>query len=644
MSGNIVTDPDHLREVVARICQTPQVIFDVETRPGPGVKIDEPIGTTAYNDAIKFYSLNPRQNEVYWLSLATLGICVAIPMGHPNGEQIGWQPAPLRPGTKSTKRKVPLFGPPPPQMLPAEVFDICRPLFFDPDIRKVNHNVKFDLLTIAKYYGAVPLPPYADTVVQSHIINENRPLDLGSLIVQEFGFKYEKLGKNLQEQSFTRAGTYSWLDSKYDWLLYRKNLARIPAEEMEEYWPFECDVTEVLTEVEWVGAPVRGDEVGDLDIFLRQEMERVEGGLYAEAGREFSLSKPADKGWFIYDHCGHEPTMFTAKRGDPSLAAVALEQFTHDPRVNQLMEWEKLAKLHSTYVLNYQKYVYKGRIHANYKQAGTVTGRFACGEPNLQNVPKPDTEVGRRIRGLFWAGSDEECLVVGDYSQIELRVLAYFSGDPTMCAAFEAGEDIHQASANTLGCDRSIAKNINFAIPFGAGYRKVAMMGGGTFTIRTAKKFYNKHKEDFPTVWEFIAKTRRDCRRNKPHQVRTILGRKRRLPQIVMINSHDERLQGLGAKAERQAVNTRIQGSAADLIKMAMIRLHDMLDDDMHIIMQIHDELVVTTPRAKAERCVAIMKEAMEGEAMQILKNKDGSIRVPVTANIKTVDRWSEAK
>lgn len=642
--ANVVTEPDHLRWAVEKIRRTPQVVFDCETRPGMGVRIEEPPGTTAYNEAIKFYSLNPRMNETYWLSLASLGICVAIPMGHPNGEQIGWQPAPLRPGTKSTKRLVPKFAPPPPQMQPAQVFDICKPLFFDSDIIKVNHNVKFDLLTIAKYYGELPHPPYADTVVQCALLDENRPLDLGTVVNEVFGYKYDKLGKNLQSEPFGRAASYSWTDAKYDWLLYRHNIPLLEAEDLSEYWAFECDVTEVLTAMEWHGAPVRDDEVGDLDVFLRGEMDRTQSELWSEAGREFELTKPTEKGWFIFEHCGHEPWLFTPKRKEPSLAKEHLESFTSDARVNLLMEYERLAKWHSTYVLNFEKYSYKGRIHANFKQAGTVTGRFSCGEPNLQNVPKPDTEVGKKLRGLFWGGRKDYCLVVGDYSQIELRVLAYYSNDPTMVQAFVDGEDIHQASANTLGCDRGIAKNINFAIPFGAGYKKVAAMGGGTFSLRTAKRFYNKHKEDFPTVWEFINNTRRRCRREKPHEVHTLLGRKRRLPQIVWVNSSEERLQALGAKAERQAVNTRIQGSAADLIKMAMVRVHDMLDDDQHLILQIHDELVVVTPREKADDCLAIMREAMEGAEMQILTNPDGSIRVPVTANIKIVDRWSEAK
>jgi len=356
------------------------------------------------------------------------------------------------------------------------------------------------------------------------------------------------------------------------------------------------------------------------------------------------LNKPVDKVWFIFEHCGHKPFMLTPKKREISTAEDHLRAFSGDGRVARLMEFDDDSKLHSTYVRNYKKFSYKGRIHTSYKQHGTVTGRFASGEPNLQNVPKPETEVGKRIRGLFWAGSDEECLVVGDYSQIELRFLAYFSGDPTMCKAFADNEDIHQASADTLGTDRGIAKNINFAIPFGAGARKVWAMGGGAFPLKTAEKFYALHKERFPRVWAFIKKTRDDCRRERPHEVYTILGRKRRLPKIVLVRHTDEVKRAIGAKAERQAVNTRIQGSAADLIKMAMVRTHDMLDADMHLILQIHDELVVTTPRHKVDRCIEIMRVAMEGPEMQILTNKDGSIRVPVTANIKAVDRWSEAK
>lgn len=645
--GSIVLDPDHLRRAVEEIgnravdLAEPAFVFDLETRPGPSVwnsvNWDD-------KDDVKFHNLNWRTNEMYWMSMATRGIAVAIPMGHPNGEQIGWKPAPLRPGTKSTKRVVPEFGPAPEQMMPGDVIDIVKPLFFNTDIRRENHNVPFDILTIAKYFGEPPPPPYADTMVMKHLLWEEPPHGLDFCVPREFKYRYDKIGKNLLAHPFSAAGSYSYMDAKYAWLLRQHYLPQLVEEKLDEYFRFMCDVTEVLIAMQWVGAPVRGDEVDDLDALLRNEMDAIKAELWAECGRQFEISRPSEKVWFVFEHCGHKPFMLTPKKQEISTAEEHLRAFEGDRRVKRLMEHDDLAKLHSTYVLNYKKFEHNGRIHTSYRQTGTVTGRFSSGEPNLQNVPKPETEVGKAIRGLFWAGKDDECLVVGDYSQIELRMLAYFSGDPTMCAAFESGEDIHQASADTLGTIRSIAKNINFAIPYGAGAQKVHAMGGGAFNLATAQKFYNLHKERFPRVWAFINKTRADCRKAKPHVVHTILGRKRRLPKIVLVRHTNPVLKGQGAKAERQATNTVIQGSAADLIMMAMVRLHDMLDPDMHIILQVHDELVVTTPRHKADRCIEIMREAMEGPEMQILKNRDGSIRVPVTANIKAVDRWSEAK
>lgn len=1207
-NNNLVQSVEHLARVVEEIGnraasqEEPAFVFDLETRPGPTV-----VGVVDWNDKadVKFHATNPRTNEVFWMSLATTGVAWAIPMGHPHGEPVGSAPAPLRAGARTTRRTVPVFGPAPEQMSPREVIEVVRPLFMDSTIRKVNHNVKFDLLTIAKYLGKLPAAPYGDTMVQKSLLAEEPPHDLGACIRQEFGFRYDKIGGSLSAHSFREAAMYSYLDAKGTWLLWTRYLRRLREEGLEEYFWFESDVTEVLTHMEYVGAPVRDDEVDALDKFLRDEMEQIKAELWSEAGRPFELTRPRDKVWFIFEHCGHTPFMVTPKKKEISTAESHLRAFEGDSRVKRLMAFDDVKKLHSTYVENYKKFVHNGRIHTSYKQHGTRTGRFSSGEPNLQNVPKPDTEVGKRIRGLFWGGTADRCLVVGDYclvpgtrvlgtdwvwrpveefregdtvvgfpeqigrgnghsghtyqpaevvsirhlirptyrvkttagmveasaehrwvakradglcrewvetrhlqpgawisyfsdpweyedsyesgyvagfldgegwisdnglgfgqmpgpvldrvvsilrsrgfdvrrcsvgptgvekwrcygaattaqvlgwcrpqrllakeqwvgrrtwnqsvapvqvvsveyigerevvalgtstktfiaegmlshnSQIELRILAYFSGDPTMCRAFMEDVDIHQASADTLGTDRSIAKNINFAIPFGAGANKVHMMGGGKFSLRTAEKFYALHKERFPRVWAFIRQTRSECQR-RPHVVYTLLGRKRRLPKISLSRSSDPNLRALGAAAERQAVNcfaedveamtqrgwvrgmdlrtddvfltknaetdrlewrravhiwkypeytgpmvrvsngrgfdvlttpehrwlvtskksglpvvktseelarmsprqsdfavhlsgdfqqpwsqydvdfaallgwvltdgyygstfigitqtkergrkeiealldrmglayncyepgkgrsaqykihgqitqhikrlcpnktltydvvngmgdasrealfesmmagdgyadlrsggrgfaagseeradvfqylcvllgktsrkyfqryprpaangsagcwqvrvqarktaqtphcewideytgpvwcvtvpnsfavfrsngmtlvsgnTRIQGSAADLIKKAMVRLFDTLDPGMDMILQVHDELVVTTPRDQAERCAALMKEAMEGDEMQILTNRDGTIRVPVRANIKIVDRWSEAK
>lgn len=252
-----------------------------------------------------------------------------------------------------------------------------------------------------------------------------------------------------------------------------------------------------------------------------------------------------------------------------------------------------------------------------------------CGEPNLQNVPRADTEVGKKIRALFWSGHPDECLVVGDYSQIELRVLAHYSKEPVYMKAFETGEDIHQATATGLGIERTIGKNLNFAIPFGAGPTKIAAMAKIKESV--ARKHYEAHKKTYPKIWAWIAMTKRAARQQRPPHVQMLLGRKRRVPGVFAADDD------VRSRAERQAVNAKIQGSAADLIQMAMVRINDMLDPDMHLLLQVHDELVVSTPRIKVEKCMAIMREAMEGEEMQIL-------RVPITANIDFADTWADAK
>lgn len=643
--GSVILEPEDLQDVVDHFRTQDSFVFDVETIPGAGVTISPDLSESEHNAERKFYSLDHRRNEVFWISLSTVGECVAIPMGHRNGEQLpgkaGWKPAPMKPGQKKTTRVVPVFDPPPKQMVPGQVFDILKPLFFDERIRKINQNVKFDLLTVAKYLGDIPCGPYLDTMVLQHVLDENRySYKLGDLVKDNLGYTYDKVGDRVPFLSFSAAAQYSYLDAKETWLLKRKLLRDLYAtgdQRLIDYFWFECEVTEVLARMEYNEAPVLTEEVAVLDKYLTGELTRIETSLYQEAGKVFGLTNPADKGWFIYEHCGHEPFAYTPKKKQPSLKAEHLASYTFDSRVQELMDYDSFSKQRSTFVLNYDKYEFNGRIHSTFHQARTVTGRFSSGEPNLQNVPKPITPVGKRIRSLFWSGSESTILVVGDYSQVELRILAHYSNDPTMIAAFQAGEDIHQASADALGCSRDIAKNINFAIPFGAGPGKVAAMGGGKFSVTMAKKFFQLHKERFPQVWAWIEKTKQDCKRNPSHEVRTINGRIRRLPQIRFMDSFRDDLKQMGARASRQAVNTKIQGSAADLIKMAMIRLHDTLDEDMQLILQVHDELIVIAPRDKADRAIALMRQAMEGDVMQCL-------RVPLTANIAAVERWADAK
>lgn len=262
-----------------------------------------------------------------------------------------------------------------------------------------------------------------------------------------------------------------------------------------------------------------------------------------------------------------------------------------------------------------------------------------CREPNLQNIPRPDSELGLKIRGLFIAPSEDHRLIVADYGQIEMAFLAHFAGKGALFEGLMNGVDPHTATAaavfkvepvDVTKPMRQLAKAINFAVVYGAGPDKVASMAD--VKLAEAKKFLVTHERTFPEIYSFKKKVIATCKKRRPAHIKTLLGRKRRLPTIFA-NSYSER-----GKAERQAVNSLIQGSAADLIKLAMVRLNGSLHEDMRLILSVHDELVTICPKDKTEIGEQLVREAMLGEGIQKL------VRVPLTLDVKTVDRWSAAK
>lgn len=261
-----------------------------------------------------------------------------------------------------------------------------------------------------------------------------------------------------------------------------------------------------------------------------------------------------------------------------------------------------------------------------------------CSEPNLQNIPRPDTALGKQLRSLFIAPPKHQ-LVVADYKQIEYVIMAHFSGDPVLMRFFEQGLDFHLAvAAMILGIpqeqvtkpQRTIAKNTNFAVAYGAGINKVAAMSG--ITVREAEHFSNAHKRMLPALYTFNKQVVRTCRKRNPPHVKTLLGRKRRLPAIRW--SNDE----LRMYAERQAVNSVIQGSASDLNKIAAVRLFEMLPPNWQTLLTVHDEFVIAVPDAEVDDAIPVVREAMIGAGVQEL------IRVPLGVDIQAVARWSDAK
>lgn len=619
-----VRTTSELDEVVAAYLEADGFAFDVEA-----------VGTGGGT------GLNPQTNRVTWISLATDGRADVIPMGHPVGELLApaykrkeaWLDASADGAVKKKWRTVTepaVFTPKPDQLRPSQVFAALEPLMFSEDHTIVGHNLKFDLASVAKYYdGRVPVGPYADTMMMSHLTDENRTSKgLKQLSKKLFDFEYENtnIAKDLNNQSFSKVATYALCDARATWMLYRYFQYDIQQEVVEEVFDLEMRLVPVLVDME-----LRGTQVDPLKIeMLSEEFSRIlrekEKELFKIAGKVFNPQGTVDKRWFVYEKCGHTPFAFTDKGNQPSTRSEVLRSFAaRDPRIDALMEHTRISKLMSSFTgfLNEETgemegglvpTLIGGRAYPTYKPDGTVTGRFSCSDPNVQQIPSR-SEEGAQIREAFVAEAGR-LLVVADYSQVEYRILAHFCKDPTLLNAFENGWDPHAAvAAMVLGKsiedvtkeERSSFKNFNFAQIYGAGVKKLAGMARMTET--DTKRFLRVYEDRFPNIIAWKEYVVRKARERKPPYVRTVTGRKRRLPQLHW--SDDAARYG----AERQAVNSVVQGSAADAMKLAMVKVHSEIaarELDWKMQMTVHDELMLSVPEEDAEAATAFLKKCME--------------------------------
>lgn len=658
---NIITTTDALTEMVSHYLTQDAFAFDVETvGPNRGVT---PL------------------NEVLWITFATHGRCDVIPMGHPNGEFIeevfpltgqgekrAQQGLVLRPSdySRDKKKSTKVFGSPPEQLYPGEVFKALEPLLFSKSILTIGHNLVFDLTSVAKYYkGRIPEPPYFDTMVTSFVVdnrNKNK-CGLDDCLKREFNYEMVKgVGKEVEKHSFDEVAKYAYLDAKYTFLLWKALLPKVEAANLQKVVALEMDVLRVLCDMKLTGAQIDVDELGRLKSTLEQDLEKTKADIWKSAGREFNINSNTEKQWILYSPKdsggrGLKPKLLTTKGiekdklgqelllTDYSTSAEALEPYRDkDPFVTALLQYSDINKLLTTYVTPYlggevvrtvagksrteykDSLLIKGRIHADFIQHGAETGRFSSRNPNLQNVPSPHTAHGKAIRNLFVAPEDHS-LVVADYSQIEPRVIASFSNDPIMVNNYLEGSDIYTTVGETVGVDRKAGKVLVLSMAYGVGPDKIARSIGCSITA--AKELLNRFGESFPAVASYKSKVLGVARRGRPPYVTTITGRRRYLPEML------SKEPGLRAAAERQAFNTKIQGSAADIIKIAMVRAHSMIPKEARIILTVHDELVVTTPDHLVNETVSNLREAMEG--IQVLQ-------VPLVADITTVKRWGDAK
>ena len=657
---NIITTQKQLDELVSAYSAVDAFCFDVET--------------------VGDHRGDPRQNIVTWIALATYDRVDVIPMNHPNGEYIRTD-YPLLPSSavrvskgmelrdsdysKDERKATRIFGPAPEQLTAGEVFKSLKSLLLSNKV-KVGHNLKFDLQSVTKYVGQLPTPNYFCTLNAAFILNNQNRNDLGldDCLKREFGYEMVKgVGKAVETHSFDEVATYAALDAEWTWKLYLKYATDLDTDGLKGIFNLEMDVLEVICRMELRGADIDVTELEKLKASLDIQLETTKATIYRLAGKAFNINSVPEKQKLLFSSKkdggrGLKPKVLTPagqKRldeGKPSSVAdfsvsePALQGLAgKDPLVDALIEYSDLNKLLTTYVIPYlggditrtlagkskitakKSLMLKGRIHTDFVQYGAETGRFSSRNPNLQNVPAPHTANGKAIRNLFVA-PEGYSLVVADYSQIEPRVIASFSQDRIMCGAYMNGEDIYTTIGDTMGVDRKAGKVLVLSLAYGVGPDKISSSIG--CSLAEARDLLDEFTAKFPAVARYKRQVVSESRRQAPIPfASTLLKRRRYLPDLRS-NEVWKR-----SRAERQAFNTVIQGSAADVIKLAMIRANKMIPSEANLILTVHDELVTVTPTEMAEETVAQIRLAMEGiQALQ----------VPLLADITTVKRWGEAK
>ena len=657
--SNFVTTPDRLAETVDYFLNHHEQLlsFDLET--------------SGENRGVPFC------NSASWLGLAARGRTAVIPFGHPIGTKVIGETREPRVqqdhkngGTITKMFRVPVYEPPPPQLSRAEVFEAVRPLFFS-GLTLIGSGLQFDLATIAKYFdGEIPTGPYCDSIVLRWLIDENRKRYGLKYITQDiYGFKYddEDVGKCVERHPFGKVGHYLHCDVLYPLAEYRKLRPLIAQQGLEKVYKLEMDLLPVLARMRLTGVKVDVARLEEMRSDLGPKVEQVEGRIYAAAGQKFNINAwqqkqrilfgPKDKGgqglkpWRLTqaarDRKRANPR-YVPKDTDWSTDAEALETFVGNPVVDALMDYQEWYKLLHTYVLGYlgdpaEKdkpcRIFDSKIFADFVQYGTKTGRFSCREPNLQNVGRPDTELGKLIRGAFIAEPGRK-LIVADYNQIELVVLAHYLNQGKLFEGFGLGIDPHQMTAAMVLGKRPedvtkderqrYGKSINFAVVYGAGDAKVAAMIG--CDVKQARAFLNKHEREFPEIYGFRDYILDECRAARPPHITTLFGRRRRVPGIL---SKDR---GMRMYSERQAFNSLIQGGSADIIKFSMIRLHTTMPDWMKLHLTVHDELVCSAPVDRCEEGQKILLDAMIGPGIGDM------LGVPLKSDCAIVERWSDAK
>ncbi len=529
--------------------------------------------------------------------------------------------------------------------------DRFEPMFADERITWIGHNLKYDLL-VMKWYGTSLKGHVMDTMLMHYVAEPEGKRNMDILSEQYIGYKpisiTELIGKKGKGQGTMRdvpvedACTYACEDADITLQLYHTFSPMVMEKKVDRVLTqAELPLVKVLTDMEFEGVRIDEAFLKEYSKVLEQDAAVAEKRVYEAAGVKFNLASPKQLGEVLFEKLKLDPAAKKTKTGQYQTGEDVLQKLAVKGHaiVEDILTFRELTKLRNTYVDTLPTLVNPktGRVHTSYAQAVAVTGRLSSNNPNLQNIPVR-TERGREIRKAFIPRDADHILMSADYSQIELRIVAAISGDPNMCEAFRKGKDIHTATAakvynvpeeEVTREMRYKAKSVNFGIIYGQGAFGLADNLGISRT--EAKTIIDNYKKEFSGITSYMDDTVKFAQ--KHGYVETILGRKRWLPDI---NSSNFTVRGF---AERNAINTPIQGSAADMIKLAMIKVHDAIKKSglkSKMILQVHDELVFDALISEKDALKAIILEGMQ-TALELPNN------VPVMAEAGEGVNWLEA-
>lgn len=601
---HLITTEKELDTLAKKLKQTKSFAFDTETD-----------------------SLNEINANLVGMSFSfTKGEAYYIPVGHKEGTQLNKE----------------------------RVLRSLRPVLEDKGIGKVGHNIKYDYIVLKKY-GVTISPVTFDTMVGAYLINPvARALKLDELAFAELGLEMVKIseliGSGKDEITFDavdieKAKIYACEDADVTWRLYEHLAADLKKSDLLELMAdIEAPLIPILGEMELAGISVDTKKLAKISADFAKRIKALETDIYKKAGTKFNIASPAQLGEVLFtklkldEKIEDKRELKKLKSGGYSTSASELEKLRGvHPIIDMISEFRELSKLKNTYVdvlptlVNAQT----GRVHTSFNQAITQTGRLSSSDPNLQNIPIR-TEEGKKIREAFVSDKDN-VLLSADYSQIELRVIAHIASDKDMIEIFKEDRDIHtETAAKVYGFPqnkvtpamRRIAKIVNFGIIYGVSAHGLKQQTG--MTREEGQNFIDKYFELHPKVKKYTGDVVKQAK--ELGYVETLFGRRRYLPEIKSNNF------AVRGAAERMAINMPIQGTAADLMKLAMIDIAKLLpsvSQNSKMLLQVHDELVFEVPEKDAKKVAEFVKDKMEN----VVK-----LSVPIEVSVGWGSNWGSAK